>query len=728
MLNDQAPTSFNVRENLFPQDRPDLSPPEPPKQALSEETMRGMSIDRLMDMEIAGMVTSRLELAKTARRPRRLVWDKCWQNMKGVYDKTAKAAWQSTTFMPLTSKVVEVIASNIHSAVFAPEMPIEYQTKRSDLDQIVRSINEVIETDFDKCQAKAQFTDFIRNMCVMGTAIGEVGYLKERETVMIKENRQQMPPEVADMMKSLGIEQPAQFTPKEMLVKDYATIINVDPYDIYVEPRKQEFSKDSWVIRKGKITNRELKIGSLDQDPYYKYDNVTDDLLEGSGLQRTDQDPEKLTRRFALQDYNVYTHFLDPDREHELLTFYGQIPIWYLFPELKYDRKRQYDSVPGCIKVVDGQWVIWKRLSPWRDAEPPFFKANYIRIPSEFYGIGVAEMVMGLQTEKNEIRNSRMDNINLSMNKIIAVLKDAVPSTEWKRLVSEPGALWVFKGVTDIRQAMQQVEFGDVTKDSWMASQEVDREAEEVTAANKVTQAVGGADNEAGGGTFRGQMLNVQQATGRWMLYARLFEWNALIPAMKKFYQRIYQFKDIEQIKEILGGDRGANFQFVSPEDLDRIAKLVPLGVMTMENKGVKLAQMNQFTQTWMMMPFFKKLEMARKMAVEMGNPEPDSILFSDEEQKQYIEFQKQAMMENEQMMGGGAPGNAGAGQPSGNPGLLGPDGRPVTPQTGQRGNVPGGQPVSGNVPGPRQGMPRPVLQARGPGASRLDLHGMPLS
>lgn len=317
-----------------------------------------------------------------------------------------------------------------------------------------------------------------------------------------------------------------------------------------------------------------------------------------------------------------------------------------------------------------------------------------------------------------------MDNINLSMNKIIAVLKDAVPSTEWKRLVSEPGALWVFKGVTDIRQAMQQVEFGDVTKDSWMASQEVDREAEEVTAANKVTQAVGGADNEAGGGTFRGQMLNVQQATGRWMLYARLFEWNALIPAMKKFYQRIYQFKDIEQIKEILGGDRGANFQFVSPEDLDRIAKLVPLGVMTMENKGVKLAQMNQFTQTWMMMPFFKKLEMARKMAVEMGNPEPDSILFSDEEQKQYIEFQKQAMMENEQMMGGGGSPS----QPSGNPGLLGPDGRPVTPQTGQKGNVPGGQPVSGNVPGPRQGMPRPVLQARGPGASKLDLHGMPLS
>lgn len=716
----QNPSNFTVRQGLFPQDRPDVLPTEQPK-PLNTNPLLSMAPNQLVDMEIVDMVNSRLELSKQWRRTRRIVWDKCWQHMKGIYDTANKAAWQSKTFMPLTSKVVEIITAKLHSTCFAPEMPVEYQTKRFDLDQQVRSINEVIQTDFDKCQAKAHFTDFIRNFCVMGTAVGEVGYLKKEEIVMVKERQQQSSPEVTQMLQSLGVNTQEQFVPKVMLVKDYATITNVDLYDIYPEPRVAEFSKDHWVIHKSKITNRELNMGSQDPDPYYKFDNITDDLLEGAGQRRIDEDPEKQTRRFALLDYNLYTHHLDPDREHELTTYYGQIPMWFLKPELRNNRKRQYDSVPGCIKVVDGQYVIWKRISPWRDGEPPYFKGNYIRIPGEFYGIGVAELVMGLQIEKNEIRNSRMDNINLSMNKIIAVIKEFIPPGEHKRLVSEPGAIWLFKGVDDVRKAMQHVEFGNVTQDSWAASKEVDQEAEEVTAANKVTQSNGGSTGDAGGNTFRGQMLNVQQATDRWMLYARLFEWMGLVPAMQKFYQRIYQFKDIKDVQEILGGERGSQFQWISPEDLEKMAKLVPLGVMSMENKGVKLAQMAQFQQQWQGQVWFKALEFARKEWVEMGNPEPDAVIFSDEEMKQYNQFKQMAM---------GQPGMPGQPPQPGNPGqpqgLVGPNGQPV--QSGQRGNVPGGMPVSGNVPGPSNGMPRPAFPARGPGASAHDLHGMPMS
>lgn len=722
--NDQQPSNFQPTQNLFPSDRPDVMPtPQEPIKTIGPEVMKHFSVRSAVDMEIVDMVNSRLELSKNWRRNYRLVWDKAWQNMKGVYDRTGKAAWQSTTFMPLTSKVVEVITANIHSAVFSPEMPVEWQSRRSDMEGDIRSINEVTQSDFDKCQAKAQFTDFLRNMNVMGTAIGEVGYIKKEETVMIKERQLQLPPQVNQMLKEMGVDSNEQFVPKKMLVKDHATITNVDLYDIYPQPRVMEFSKDMWVVHKTTITNRELKIGSMDPDEYYRLDNVTDDLLEGQGMARVDQDPEKQTRRFTLLDYNFYTHHLDPDRPHELSKFYGQIPLWYLQPEIRNDKSRQYDSVPGCIWVVDGQWVVWKRMSPWRDGEPPYFKGNYIRVPGEFYGIGVAELVMGLQTEKNEIRNSRMDNINLAMNKIIAVIKEAVPNGEWKRLVSEPGAIWAFKGVDDVRKVIQQIEFGNQISDTWQASEEVEREASEVTAANKETQAAGG---DGGADTFRGQMQNIQQATGRWMLYARLFEWVGLVPAMKKFYQRIYQFKSYEDISTILGPERGKMFQFISPEELDMIAKLVPLGTMTMENKGVKLAQMTQFATMWKDQVWFKALEFARKMAITAGDPEPDQYLFSDQEMQQYNQMKMQAAMFDP--MSEGQPGMppSATGQPI--QGVLGPNGQPArTPQSGQAGNVPGGMNVSGNVPGPSHGMPRPAQQARGPGASPFDSHGTPL-
>lgn len=714
-LNSLQPDNFQPTENMFPDNRPDVMPTQPQQ---GPEVIKHFDVSTAIDMEIVDMVNSRLELSKNWRRNFRLVWDKCWQNMKGQYDRTGKANWQSTTFMPLTSKVVEVITANMHSAALSPDMPTEYQTRRADMDQDIRSINEVIGSDFDKCKAKVELTDFIRNINVMGIGIGEVGYVKQVENVMIKQRQLNLPKETTQMLNDIGVDLSEQFVPKQMLVKDYATIKNKDVYDIYPQPRIAEFSKDTWVIEKSTITNRELKQGSMDKDEYYRFDNVTDMVLEGQGMARVDQDPEKQTRRFTLLDYNFYTHHLDPDREHVLLTFYGQIPVWYLDPTVRNDPSRQYDSVPGCIKVVDGQWVIWKRMSPWRDGEPPYFKGNYIRIPNEFYGIGVAELVMGLQTEKNEIRNSRMDNINLAMNKIIAVIKEAVPNGEWKRLVSEPGAIWAFKGIDDVRKVIQQIEFGNVTTDSWQASQEVENEAAEVTAANKETQAAGGGSGSAD--TFRGQMQNIQQATGRWMLYARLFEWTGLVPAMQKFYQRIYQFKSYNDIATILGPERGQVFQFISPEELDQIAKLVPLGTMTMENKGVKLAQMNQFALMWKDQIWFKALEFARKMAVTGGDPEPDQYLFSDQEMQQFNQAKMQAAM-----MGGMLPGAPGSSQP----GVLGPNGQPAQqpPKTGQGAGVPGGIPVSGNVPGPSAGMPRPAAQARGPGASPFDMQGTPM-
>ncbi len=709
--NPMQPPGFQEQTPLFPADRPPvmMAPPQAPP------TMINMSVDQLLDREISGMVMSRYDLSKTWRRPWRLIWDKCTQNMKAIYDATNKAAWQSRTFMPLTSKVVEVITANLYGALFGPETPIEWQTKVTAADSEVRAINELIQTDLDKCAFKPQMADVLRTLTMLGTSIGEVGYEKQMETVMVK---QRLPKDVMDMMSSMGMSGGERFVPKEMLVKDYATIKNVDIYDIYPEPRVANFSKDHWVIHKSKITNRELKQGSLDTDPYYKFDNVTDDLLMGSGMARTDVDPETQTRRYALGDYNAYTHFMEPDREHDLYTFYGLIPTWYLKPEMRNDKDHQYDAIPGCIKVVDGQYVIWKRMSPWRDGEPPYFKGNYIRIPGEFYGIGVAELVLGLQTEKNEIRNSRMDNINLSMNKIIAVMKDLVPKGEWGRLVSEPGAIWTFKGIDDVRKAMQVVEMGDVTKDSWIASKEVDQESQEATAAVKATLGVQGNDSDAGGNTFRGQQLNAQMATERWMLYARTFESSGLLPAIKKFYQRIYQFKTYQDAVKILGPIRSAQFQFLAPEDLELVAKLVPLGVMTMETKGVKLAQMAQFQTQWMGQPWFKALEFARKEWVEMGNPEPDSVLFSDQEMEIYTKTQQMINEEMSQM--------GGMGSLPGRPGLVGPDGKPV--QSGQKGNSPSGMPISGNVPGPTQGLPRPAMPARGPGASRFDGQGQPMS
>jgi hypothetical protein len=316
--------------------------------------------------------------------------------------------------------------------------------------------------------------------------------------------------------------------------------------------------------------------------------------------------------------------------------------------------------------------------------------------------------MMGLQVEKNEVVNTGSDQTNLSLNKIIAVLKDKVSG--WDRLKSAPGALWIFENIQKVSDAFQVIEFPDIGRDWYMKIELLDRAIQEVTGANKVTLGVGGGSDEAGGGTFRGQLLNKQASSERFMLVARSIEFSGLQDCFRKMYQRIYQFKSYEAVSNILGPENGEQFEFLPPEQLEQVSSLVPLGVMTMETKGVKLAQMGEWAKMFAGQPWAKMYELARRMWIEMGYSDPDTVTFSDQEMQSFNDFRRQMAVD-------GLQGPPGGGLPPGGP-------------TGAPGMSPNGpsRPIAGNVPPPREGMPMPAMPARGPGAASIDMAGMPLS
>ena len=102
-----------------------------------------------------------------------------------------------------------------------------------------------------------------------------------------------------------------------------------------------------------------------------------------------------------------------------------------------------------------------------------------------------------------------------------------------------------------------------------------------------------------------------------------------------------------------------------------------------------------------------KKLEFSRKMyrIMAIGN-DPDEVIWSDEEMQMFNE-QKRLMI-------------AQAGQLPQMPGMSG------IPEQGMKPSNPG-SPVAGNVPGPSNGMPRPAMAPRGPGAANIDFNGRPM-
>lgn len=660
--------------------------------------------EMIVDAEIRSMILTRKQASKTFRQEKKEKWDKCWNHYKQVYDKSGKEAWQSTTFIPASPKVAEVITSNMHSALMGPDRPVEYQARRPDFESDVNDVNDLIAVDFDKSKFKVHWTDFLRSICIIGTGIGKIEYIKEFATVTVKERYRELGV-MSLARKMLGMQAAPQETTKTetRLVKDYASFKYVDRYDIYEEPGSIDITKDNWIIEEGRISNARLTMLAQEKDPTIRITGLTPEVLMGSS-RGLNNNPEKQQEDSANDESNKTSAYLEPDQEHVLDEYWGPAPVWMVYPELYGDESRKYEMVNAWFWLIDGIYVVRKQITPWRDAEPPYVKGVYIRVPGRFDGMGPLELMLGLQIELNESRNCRQDEINLKLSKPMAIMKNMVAQGEWGRLVSGPGALWLFDNIDDVRKALMEINFDANLGDSWRGSIEIMNEIQEVTAAVKATVGTGGGPDQAGGDTFRGQLLNKQVASERFIMYARILEQTGLSDAIKKFYQRIYQFKSWESAEQILGPKKAKNFKFLSPEDLELKARIIPTGVTSVENKGVQLAQMAEEFKMFSPFPWYKQVEAARRMVVARGQADSDSVIFSDEELAQYNQ-EKQQMIEQAGTM------------PSSNP-----MGEPLPVES-----VPPG-PISGDVPGPNGGLPRPSLPARGPGASSVDFTGRPVS
>lgn len=689
--------------SMFPEDRPEIprEAMEQPEQEQGEQPM--VSFDDLVNQEISKMVKDRKEASRQWRETKRTIWDKCWAHYRQVYDATGKENWQSKIFYPDTPKVIEIITAALSGAILSPEMPVEWQCKVKVYEQAIRDQNDIIKNDLTKSNFKTNFTDHLRALTIQGTSVGKVGYALEKDIVMTKQRQR---PNIAERMIAQVTgrpleEKPDLYSAQEMLIKDWSTVEYRDLYKIYPEPYTTEISKKHWIIEESKITNKELVELANSEDEIQRIKNVTYDVLMTNGDKRVDEDPETQMRRMALNQNSTSLFFFDPDMPHKLDEYWGPVPMWMVYPEKRNDEESKYSMVNAWIWVIDGEHIVRCQLNPYRDAEPPYFKDVYIRVPGDWYGIGPAELMLYLQIAKNEAINTKTDNVNLLLNLVLAVMKDKVDPDDWKRLKSEPGGLWLFSGGDDIRKNIMPMQFPNLIKDIYLTIQELDRAIQEVTGANSATSGVGGGEDQTSG-TFRGQLMNEQAAGKRFMLAARNIEAGGLSACFRKVNQRIYQFKSYKSVEGILGPLRGPKFEFIVPEEMEQVAALMPLGVSAMETKGVRLAQMRDFQQQYQGRPWLKEYDLAKRQWIEMGYSDPDAVIFSEEEMKAFNEARQQMM--GPMGMGGGME------QPGmGGPGMDGSAG-----------------PIAGDAPPDMGGLPMPPMPAQGPGSSPADMMGRP--
>jgi hypothetical protein len=478
-------------------------------------------------------------------------WDLWEGNYRNIYDPditALKEDWQAKMFIPVTCTNVEVICAALQKVLLGKEVPMGLKPREMG-DRLQAELNTaLLAYGIDRSGFTVQFNDAVREALIFGS-----GFLKWYWETKIDKRRINVPVKAGYMESALSVLKGQPQKPgsvkgykqevQDVVVRKGPKCEKVHIRDIFLEPNSTDLQR---VLHRQKIAYHELK--SLSDQGYFDKGSVAD-LLYIEEADDFEQDLEYIKGEEEIEDPKLNRPKYD--KQHTVWEYWGPIPRKWIELELSDDSKKANDIVPGKIMVASNKFFLASEENPYQCMEPPFVQMDYIRT-GQTYGTGVAQLIEGLQEEINEIRNLRVDNVNLVINKMFVVLEKKLVDT--KEVRSMPGAIVRIKGsdVDDARKAIYPVEMQDITQSAYRETFELERQIQEVTGANRVTTGSAGQVRDANQ-TLGGMELLQKSAADRFIAYAYIMGKTGLVGSARKCFELMYQYTDEEMLRRILG-------------------------------------------------------------------------------------------------------------------------------------------------------------------------------
>jgi len=550
-------------------------------------------------------------------------WDKYERNYRNIYDpdiKAKKEPWQATMFVPATVTNVEVISASLTKIGSGKKRPIGLEPREAG-DELQAELN----TDLlDYYREKGDY-ELHRYACVKEGCIYGSGFMKLYWEKKYAKRRVVQPKMESLMSAMLKLRMPKKIGEtsewQDVLVKNGITFQHIHIRNIFPEPNFTDLKR---LIHREYLTYNELK--QMADQGHFDQDSVT--LL--ADIQESNNFEEEL-RPLKSDQGHTDPKLARPtyDKKHTVWEYSGPLPLKWINLDMPEDTEEQkkaaMEVTPGVAFIASADYYLASGESNSYDDEPAFVKMDYIPSPGGGYGIGVAQLIEGLQEEYNEIRNQRIDNVVMLMNKMIAVVERyVVDPTE---LRSKPFGVIRFKGsdIDDVRKIFTELQVSDVPISAFRETGELERQIQETTAANRVTTGSAGMSRDTNQ-TLGGMELLKQAAFDRFTVYAFLIGRMFDVKIAKKCSELIYLNIDEQALQRILGMvpieylpmqylPRWELWKRLPPEELNVCYDFVPVDVFSQENKfqksqdlASKIQLMASVVPGWNPLPALKRL------------------------------------------------------------------------------------------------------------------------
>jgi len=409
-------------------------------------------------------------------------------------------------YLPISHRIVENWVQKLRADLFPDSgkwfKNIPDSTANQDRAVVVHEL--MMKLLREQIKITGLFPGFLRNMCIFGTSIVEMGWkLDERDipSLLAQPNPQTGRSDIVE-----GIKKVVRYIGPTMRV--------VDPFLFYVYPYTPQYTYDAELLFEDMLINYDTleRMADTPIDPdrpelgnQVENWNGVKDLRKGA----SDTGDKFQAEQIRLQARGLQSRSEKPSDDPKRPLDFTKL-CWYGAVDASGAESVDNDAYPPAD--VPQWWHLWVcgddtlvhcRQSPWWKQDPPYLAAKFAEMQGEFWGYGVMFLLDHFQYFMNDTMNQTGDGLVFSLNPIVAMDANAVQFPDSIRMA--PAARWL------VRDPRNSVNFIEPPKESAMAGIQIINFLVAMMNDAANVAPFGGAGLQTGG---RARGRAVQTATG----------------------------------------------------------------------------------------------------------------------------------------------------------------------------------------------------------------------
>lgn len=502
--------------------------------------------ENTLENDPAEFISSLFLSVKNWRDPYERRWKRFYKLYRSYRDSTAHP-FKSNIFVPYIFSIIESVVPKMLGSVFNSRPIISVQPRKGaavDMSKLLESLLE-FQLDEEQLEFFSKILEFFKETAIYGTSF----------------------------MKIIP-----RFNDDELVSFNYIDLEPIDLFNIFPDYRAKSVRRMKYIIQLSYMDFDELE--KLESQGFYK--NVKDVEQYVESAMNVDE-----AKRARLTDVGILDEYgFDSTRKTiEVLEYWNKDKI-YTIGARKIILKEEDNPFGGLL---------------------PFIMARYIPVQHELYGIGIPEAAESLQEELNTVRNQRMDNVNLIINRMFIANKYA--DIDFDSLTSFPGNVILTNDVN----AIKPLETRDVTKSAYMEEDIIKRDIDSVTGEYPPGRGEPSEKRETATGIIRLQ----QASNARFDTVVKMLEFTVIRHVAKMFLWLDYHFLPPEMFIKIVGEEefQKYNGMMFYGQDIDDILKqynFQPMGSATTAVKEVRIQQIMQAYKLFNQDPMINQLALRR--------------------------------------------------------------------------------------------------------------------